>query len=142
MRLLHLFSAIILSALLLAGCKSANKDFSGQWAEKTAERIVADFTPDGDSYNVKIGWREKGLAQYEIWEMKAVPQGKGTLEYTGGTYRIESFEKEGDTVPKIETVYSDGTGKFSFNKDGDLVWTDDMDPGNPVVFMKAAFTEQ
>ena len=45
--------------------------YAGLWAEKTAERVVAQFTPTNNGYNVEIGWREEGLAQYEVWTMTA-----------------------------------------------------------------------
>ena len=136
----YLISAlmILLSAVILSGC-GKEKDFNGEWAEKTAERIVATFTPDGDGYSVSIGWREEGLAQYEVWEMNAVRDGKNSLHYTGGTYKIRRYENIGDENWVEEVIYTDGEGSFSFNRDNDIVWTDGKDPDGTTVFMKAAF---
>ena len=139
MKISHFAGIMAAAAIIITGC-TGQKDFSGEWAEKTAERIVATFTPDGDGYNVTIGWREEGLAQYETWQMKATREGKDELTYSGGVYTIRQYPETGDSSFTEETVYSDGTGKFSFNKDGDIVWTDDKDPnGEKTIFMKAAF---
>ncbi|MBQ8069728.1 MAG: hypothetical protein IJ202_02625 [Bacteroidales bacterium] len=128
-----------LSLILLAGC-GKDKDFSGEWAETTAERIVAVFTPEGDGYSVTIGWREDGLAQYEYWSMKATPKGRNTLVYENGTDIIRSFENIGDPTYTDDTIYTDGTGEFVLEKDGALTWTDNKDPeGGKTVFMRSSF---
>lgn len=115
--------------------------FLGEWAEKTAERIVASFSPEKGGYKVCIGWREDGLAQYEIWEMTAVPDGNGGLTYGDGSYKIRRYEHQGDKEYKEETVYSDGKGSFRLNEEGDLVWSDGKDPEQEeTLFIKANFT--
>jgi len=129
---------LLLSVFMVSGC-GKEKDFSGEWAEKTAERIVASFTPEGDGYSVSIGWREEGLAQYEIWEMNAIRDGQNSLHYIGGTYKIRSYEHIDDKDWVEELIYSDGEGTFSINGDNDLIWTDGKSPDVPTIFMKAAF---
>ena len=117
--------------------------YSGDWAEKTAERVVASFTPAEDGYKVCIGWREEGLAQYEIWEMTAVPDGNGGLAYKDGSYKIRRYEHQGDKVYKEETVYSDGTGSFRLNEEGELVWNDGKDSEQgETLFIRAYFTTE
>lgn len=93
--------------LMVAGCKGGPApDFSGQWAEKSAERVVAVFTPAASGgYGVQIGWRETGLAQYEAWDMSAVAGKRGTLAYSDGRFVRLSFERDGDTEYVEDTVF-------------------------------------
>ena len=117
--------------------------YSGEWAEKTAERIVAVFTPEGDGYRVRIGWREEGLAQYEIWEMTAIRDGKGGLTYENGSYKLRQYEHQGDKEYTEQTVYTDGSGTFRLNEEGDLVWNDTKDAEQEgTLFIRAAFTTE
>ena len=117
--------------------------YAGEWAEKTAERIVAVFTPEVEGYRVRIGWREEGLAQYEIWEMTAVRDGKGGLIYENGSYKLRQYEHQGDKDYTEETVYTDGSGTFRRNEEGDLVWTDTKDTEQEgTLFIRAAFTTE
>ncbi len=122
--------------------KSHDK-YSGEWAEKTAERIAAVFSPNKNGYEVKIGWREEGLAQYEIWEMTAASDGNGGLTYEDGTYKIRQYEHQGDKDYKENTVYTDGTGSFRLNDEGELVWKDSNVPEQEkTLFIKANFTTE
>ena len=139
----HLLGFMAIALLLgLASCQT-KPDYAGQWAEMTAERIVATFTPTAEGYQVEIGWREEGLAQYEVWTMHAVIEGKDALRYDNGTYVIRRYEHQGDKNYTEETVYADGTGSFTINSDGQLVWRDDKDPnGEPVMFIRANFSKE
>ena len=106
----------------------------GRWAEKSAERIAAVITPTESGYSIHIGWHEPGLAQYENWDMTAAPSRSGKLSYKDGTHTILSFEHEEDTEYVVETDYTDGTGTFSLNKDGELIWTNRKDGSKTVFF--------
>ena len=121
----------------------SHRDYSGEWAEKTAERIVAAFTREGEGYKVCIGWREEGLAQYEIWEMTAVQDGEGGLAYDDGSYKIRRYERQGDKEYKEETIYTEGKGTFRLNEEGELVWTEgnDAEQGE-TVFINAHFSTE
>ncbi|MBP5487233.1 MAG: hypothetical protein J6Y06_06365 [Bacteroidales bacterium] len=128
--------------LCLNFIKSHDK-YSGEWAEKTAERIVAVFTPIENGYKVKIGWREEGLAQYEIWEMTAVTDGNGGLTYDDATYKVRQYEHQGDKDYKENTVYTDGAGAFCLNDEGELVWKDGKNPEQEETpFIRANFTTE
>ena len=117
--------------------------YAGEWAEKTAERIVAVFTPEGEGYRVSVGWREEGLAQYEIWEMTAVRDGKGGLTYDDGSYKLRQYEHLGDNEYTEQTVYADGSGSFRLNEEGELVWTDGKDAEQEgTSFIRAAFSTE
>lgn len=131
------FSILFLAGIFLVGCNGRPApDFSGQWAEKSAERVVAVFAPAaGGGYGVQAGWREDGLAQYEAWDMSAVPGKRGTLAYSDGCFVRLSFERDGDTEYVEETVYTDGVGSFLINHHGELVWTDATD-GSKTVFIR------
>lgn len=131
------FSILFLAGILLAGCNGRPApDFSGQWAEKSAERVVAVFAPAaGGGYGVQAGWREPGLAQYEAWDMSAVAGKGGALAYSDGRLVRFSFEYEGDTEYAEETVYTDGKGTFRINRHGELEWTDATD-GSKTVFIR------
>lgn len=131
------FSILFLAGIFLAGCNGRPApDFSGQWAEKSAERVVAVFTPAaGGGYGVQAGWREPGLAQYEAWDMSAVAGKGGALAYSDGRLVRFSFEHEGDTEYAEETVYTDGKGTFRINRHGELEWTDATD-GSKTVFIR------
>lgn len=130
-------SILFLAGILLAGCNGRPApDFSGQWAEKSAERVVAVFAPAvGGGYGVQAGWREDGLAQYEAWDMSAVAGKGGALAYSDGRLVRFSFEHEGDTEYAEETVYTDGKGTFRINRHGELEWTDATD-GSKTVFIR------
>jgi len=134
-----LFSRLlqVTMVLMAAGCKGGPApDFSGQWAEKSAERVVAVFTPAAPGgYSVQAGWRETGLAQYEAWDMSAVAGKRGTLAYSDGRFVRLSFEHDGDSEYVEETVYADGAGTFRINRHGELVWTDATD-GSETVFIR------
>jgi len=121
--------------LFAAGCGQvpSSQDIQGRWAEKSAERIAAVFTPVGDGYDVHIGWREPGLAQYEVWEMTTTPS-RNKLNYKNGKHSYLTFEHEGDAEYVEETTYTDGTGSFCINKNGELVWTDSKDGSKTVFF--------
>lgn len=123
-------------ALITAGCgrTPAAQDIQGRWAEKSAERVSAVFTPDGNGYRVHIGWHEPGLAQYEVWEMTAVLSSSGKLVYKDGVHSYLSFEYEGETEYVEDKDYSDGSGSFSLDKDGELVWTDRKDGSRTLFF--------
>lgn len=124
-------------------CGNRAGKYSGEWAEKSAERIVATFTPIGEDYKVSIGWREEGLAQYEVWEMTATKEGDGSLSYKEGSYKIRRYEHQGDKEYTEETVYSDGTGSFRLNKDGELSWKDGKEPEQEeTLFIRADFTKE
>ena len=131
-------AALSILLVILPGCGRRHAEsYSGWWAEKISERVVASFSPCDGGFSVEIGWREDGLAQYGRWSMTAVPDGKGGLDYRDGRYLLRTLEHEGDTVYTEETVYVDGTGRFFINPDGNLVWTDGKDPeGEPSVFIK------
>ena len=134
--IISLLSCAFFSALLFAGCsrQPASNDLQGRWAEKSAERIAAVITPEEGGYAVHIGWHEPGLAQYESWDMTAVPSRSGKLVYRDGIHSFLTFERDGDTEYVEGNDYSDGTGFFSLNKDGDLVWTDRKDGSKTVFF--------
>ena len=151
MKKILLAIAVLLCAV---GCKNTNgkaevtdqatevaaADFSGNWAEQTAERVVAVFTPSEQGYEVRIGWREDGLAQYEVWTMTAERAAGDTLVYTNGRYVIQTFEHQGDKDFKEEVKYENGTGKFFLNSDSCLVWVDevqaDENADNETVFIR------
>lgn len=130
----------------LSSCKNAKEkvfDFSGEWAEQTAERIVATFTQDGDCYKVKVGWREEGLAQYEEWYMKLDKTDADILSYTEGIYLVRQFVNEGDTEAQVDTVYTNGSGRFYLNADSLLVWEDNMaENQEPTLFIRSCFTTE
>ena len=134
-RLFSFVSCTLCCILVAAGCGQvpSSQDLQGRWAEKSAERIAAVFTPAGDGYDVYIGWREPGLAQYGVWEMTATPS-RNKFSYKNGRHSYLTFEHEGDVEYVEETDYTDGAGSFSINKDGELVWTDRKDGSKTVFF--------
>ena len=149
-------SLLIGIALLCTACCTNNKKtnlnetastadtiYNGQWAEKSAERIVAKFTLIDTCYHVEIGWREKGLAQYETWEMNAENNGNDTLAYSNGRYFIQRYERQDDTNCTTDTIYNDGFGTFFINDDGNLVWNDGKDSlQEATFFIRANFEEE
>ena len=143
----HLSIMLCLTAIVcLSSCKNTKEkafDFSGEWAEQTAERIVATFTQDGDCYKVKVGWREEGLAQYEEWYMKLDKTDADTLSYTEGIYLVRQFVHEGDTEAQVDTIYTNGSGRFYLNVDSLLVWEDNMaENQEPTLFIRSCFTTE
>jgi hypothetical protein len=102
------------------------------------------YSDTNNGYNVEIGWREEGLAQYEVWTMTAHAVTADSLTYTNGKYVIRRFEHQGDTAFVEETVYTDGTGSFALTTNGDLLWTDlKEEPDNrETLFMRAQFSEE
>ena len=102
-RLFSFVSCTLCCILVAAGCGQvpSSQDLQGRWAEKSAERIAAVFTPAGDGYDVYIGWREPGLAQYEVWEMTATPS-RNKFSYKDGRHSYLTFEHEGDVLLLIK----------------------------------------
>ena len=148
MRYLNVFSVIVILSVLFACSDSKTIAptvadlYAGEWAEKTAERVVAKLVPDGDSLRVEIGWREEGLAQYEVWTMTAASNGSDTLTYHDGLYMRRWYEHEGDTACTEEVKYRDGKGRFYINGDGDLVWDERINnQDETTVFIRANFGE-
>ena len=143
----HLSLILCLAAIAgLLSCKDTKKeslDFSGDWVEQTAERVVATFTQEGDCYKVKVGWREEGLAQYEEWYMKIENIDADTLTYTEGIYLMRQFVHEGDSEAQTDTIYTNGSGRFYRSADGLLVWEDDMaENQEPTLFIRSHFAPE
>ena len=143
----HLSIMLCLTVIVcLSSCKNTKEksfDFSGEWAEQTAERIVATFTQDGDCYKVKVGWHEEGLAQYEEWYMKLAKTDADTLSYTEGIYLVRQFVNEGDTEAQVDTVYTNGSGRVYLNADSLLVWEDNkVENQEPTLFIRSCFTTE
>ena len=76
----------------------SHRDYSGEWAEKTAERIVAAFTREGEGYKVCIGWR--GDKEYK--EETIYTEGKGTFRLNE---EGELVWTDGNDAEQGETVF-------------------------------------
>ena len=66
--------------------------------------------------------------------MTAVLSGDGSLTYDSGRHVIVTFSEDGAESEEVQ--YEDGTGTFSLNDEGQLVWQDDTGhAGDDTVFL-------
>ena len=110
----------------------------GSWAEQIAGRgnIVITGSEDPDRYDVQITW---GSSAFEtaVWSMTATPSYDGSLLlYEDGRHSILTFSEDG--TESEEVIYEDGSGSFTLNDEGQLVWQDNVDgAGDNTVFIRA-----
>ena len=85
-------------------------------------------------YAVHITWGNSAFETY-TWEMIATPSDDGaSLVYRNGKQVILTFSEDGSETADVR--YENGTGSFSLNNLGQLVWQDDMDhAGDGTVFI-------
>lgn len=108
---------------------------TGIWTEQIAGRGVIEITPAAEAgqYQVHINW---GSSAFEtaVWDMTAVLSGDGSLTYDSGRHVIVTFSEDGAESEEVQ--YEDGTGTFSLNDEGQLVWQDDTGhAGDDTVFL-------
>ena len=114
---------------------SKNEDFSGRWAEKISERVVADVVPnkDDNGYRIYITWREDNLGQKDIYQFLAKKTASNTLSYKNGIHIYRFYEKKSYTD---EVDYTNGTGQFIL-KNNELIWKDYKNKSEDTVFIRA-----
>jgi len=115
-------------------------EYVGEWAESTAERVVATVTKseDGSGYDIEITWRED-LPQKDVYTMHVDGEDPEQWFYADGLYVIRTFTDDGNYTDEVQ--YEDGTGMFYLCKaDGLLYWTDysAMEQVSVVTTFKAA----
>lgn len=100
-------------------------NISGRWAEKTSERVVMDIYPyNKNEYKIFITWREDNLAQKDIYRFTAIPDNRGTLNYTNGIHIYRYYKNRNKFEDKVD--YTDGTGILKFDNNN-LIWIDNKD---------------
>ncbi len=112
-------------------------DLVGAWSEEIAGRgyiIIEKSEEAEDVYAVHITWGNSAFETY-TWEMIATPSDDGaSLVYRNGKQVILTFSEDGSETADVR--YENGTGSFSLNNLGQLVWQDDMDhAGDGTVFI-------
>lgn len=103
---------------------STAEEYVGEWAESTAERVVATIakSEDGSGYDVEITWRED-LPQKDVYTMHIDGEEPDSWFYTDGMHVLRTFSD--DETYTDEVQYEDGTGYFYLCKaDGILYWCD------------------
>ncbi len=100
--------------------------FEGIWGDNIAGRAMISVSRiDEDSFSVWIRW---GSSAFESanWRMTAELSDDGkTLAYTDAVKTIITFRE--DNSMTTVTEYENGTGSFSFNTDGELLWQDGVE---------------
>ncbi|MBQ8075459.1 MAG: hypothetical protein IJ237_05675 [Oscillospiraceae bacterium] len=111
------------AALSSAPSGTVNSSFSGRWAEEIAHRgVITIENNGGNEYKISVSWSSSAF-QIDTWTMNATAGNDGTLRYENGVHSIETYSDQ--TTKTVETKYEDGTGQFSIDTDGKLVWIDD-----------------
>lgn len=98
--------------------------YSGEWTEKSAERIVMSINPSNEAgwYDIEITWRED-LPQKDVYDMRAQLHDDGCLYYDNCRYVIRTFADDGSSSDEVK--YENGSGLLNFDRDADLLyWTD------------------
>ena len=72
-----------------------------------------------------------------VWTMTASVSGDGgSISYDNGRLTTVTFSEEGTESEEVK--YENGTGSFSLNSEGQLVWKDDVGhAGDDAVFVRA-----
>ena len=113
--------------LAVAPARGSADELAGTWAEKVAGRGMIEISANGNgAYDVSIQWGN-GAAQTYFWTMTAsAPEGDAPiLIYTDARHTIITFESEESSTEEV--VYENGTGSFSLDENGELVWNDDVE---------------
>ncbi len=103
---------------------ATSENYVGEWAESTAERVVATIakSEDGSGYDVEITWREE-LPQKDVYTMHIDGEEPEDWFYSDGTHVIRSFNDDGTYTDEVQ--YENGNGYFYYCKaDGLLYWAD------------------
>ncbi len=128
------FKLIILITMLFSNIAFA-QDFTGRWAEKISERVVADiYKAENNEYKIFITWREDNLAQKDIYRFSANLDKKGNLKYKNGIHIYRNFNPKG----KYEDIldYKNGSGMFKI-KNKELIWIDNKNLSENTSFIPA-----
>ncbi|MCR5136920.1 MAG: hypothetical protein K6C12_07460 [Oscillospiraceae bacterium] len=109
--------------------------FPGHWTESSVGLGTVDISQDqsGNIFQVEAEWRESAEARM-VWTMTAVSFESGRLDYSDCECVRQFFASDG--MYYLEPVYSRGTGHFTFNANGRLVWNSDMGDIPQAVFTK------
>lgn len=112
-------------------------DLVGRWTEPPTGRCLIEIgQASGTTYPVTIHWANSAFEQ-AVWEMTATPdETSGALRYEDAKHYIRTYTS--DTEYTDEPQYENGSGTFSLNNAGELVWKDEVDDAsNGSVFVKA-----
>ena len=100
-------------------------DYSGKYSEPPTGRCLIEMdTNDGIHYSITVTWANSA-SESANWKMGDAVYGEssGVLEYTGAEYFIRTYTDEENCTDEI--LYTDGSGRFWFDEDGNLNWVSD-----------------
>ena len=121
-----------------AAAGEGSDDLVGTWAEKIAGRgnITIRSGAEEGQYDVQINWSGSAF-EMNVWTMTASVAGDGgSISYDNGRLTTVTFSEEGTESEEVK--YENGTGSFSLNSEGQLVWKDDVGhAGDDAVFVRA-----
>ena len=112
------------------GEKSADlRPYIGEWYDKTSQRAMMTIVPSeeyGDAW-VTIHWGSSAREAVE-WSLPVIVREDGSLFYANGEKALVSYEEDGELTKETrEVLRSDLEGTFTFDADGNLLWTDEKE---------------
>ena len=100
--------------------------YIGQWYDKTSQRATMTIVPSeeyGDAW-VTIHWGSSAWQAVE-WSLPVIVKEDGSLFYTNGEKAEVSYEETGEVTKETRNVLrTDLEGSFTFDAEGNLLWTD------------------
>ena len=105
------------------------RPYIGEWYDKTSQRAMMTIVPSaeyGDAW-VTIHWGSSAWEAVE-WSLPVIVREDGSLFYANGEKALVSYNDDGElTNENREVLRSDLEGTFTFDADGNLLWTDEKE---------------
>lgn len=105
------------------------RPYIGEWYDKTSQRAMMTIVPSaeyGDAW-VTIHWGSSAWEAVE-WSLPVIVREDGSLFYANGEKVLVSYEETDELTNETrEVLRSDLEGTFTFDADGNLLWTDEKE---------------
>lgn len=103
--------------------------YIGQWYDKTSQRASMTIVPSKEYADawVRIHWGSSAWQAVQ-WSLPVIVREDGSLFYSNGEKAEVSFEEDGALTKETrEVLRSDLEGTFTFDEEGNLLWTDEQE---------------
>ena len=103
--------------------------YIGEWYDRTSQRATMTIVPSEEhgGARVTIHWGSSAWQAVE-WSLPVVVKEDGGLSYSDGEKAEVSYEEDGELTKETrEVLRSDLEGTFTFDAEGNLLWTDERE---------------